>query len=178
MRIVVAVLLTCLPSLAAGQSLGEAARKEAERREKNKKAGVKAKSYTDQDLPSSGAKPPTGADGEPTAPPDTIPPAPASSEVEDESDSRAQAEAGWRERLADLTAQRDKAKAIHEELSKLWLVEGEQYVDDKGRVVIASLGDLRAKIARAKERWDAAEKAIADLHEEARRAGIPPGWLR
>ena len=178
MRIVVAGLLLCLPSLAAGQSLGEAARKEAERREKNKKAGVKAKSYTDQDLPASATKPPAGAEGQPAAPPATMPPASASSEVEDESDGRRQAEAQWRERLADLTAQRAKAKAIHEELSQLWLVDGEQYVDDKGRVVIASLGDLRAKIARAKERWDAAEKAIADLHEEARRAGIPPGWLR
>jgi hypothetical protein len=177
MRIVVAVLLLCLPSLAAGQSLGEAARKEAERREKNKKAGVKAKSYTDQDLPASGTKPPAGAPGEPADTPVSTPQR-ESSEVEDESESRAQAEAQWRERLAELTARRDKARTLHEELSKLWLVGGERYVDDKGRVVIASLDDLRTKIARAKERWDAAEKALEDLHEEARRAGIPPGWLR
>jgi hypothetical protein len=38
-------------------------------------------------------------------------------------------------------------------------------------VAIAELERVRSDVARN-------EQAIADLEEEARRAGVPPGWLR
>ena len=35
-----------------------------------------------------------------------------------------------------------------------------------------------ADLARLNQDVTAGKKAIADLQEEARRAGVPPGWLR
>ena len=35
-----------------------------------------------------------------------------------------------------------------------------------------------AKLAKLKEQTQKDKKALADLDEEARRAGVPPGWLR
>jgi len=35
-----------------------------------------------------------------------------------------------------------------------------------------------AELDRLKKQLLADKKAIADLEEEARRAGVPPGWLR
>jgi hypothetical protein len=34
------------------------------------------------------------------------------------------------------------------------------------------------ELDRLKKQIDATKKAIADLEEEARRANVPPGWLR
>jgi hypothetical protein len=185
MRARAAFILLCLslPGLALGQSLGEAARKEAERREKNRKAGVKAKAYGDQDLQPGGGRPAsTGTFSPPgeaaSNPPEASAEGSGGGSGEDEADQRREDEARWRERVAEATAKRDRAKAVHEQLNQLWLVDGEQYVDGQGRTVIASLADLRARIARAKVEWDAAEAALEHLHEEARRASVPPGWLR
>jgi hypothetical protein len=172
------ILGLSLPGLALGQSMGEVARKEAERREKNKKAGVKAKAYGDQDLSSGGSRPAPSPVPSAAAPVGAEPASASSSAPVDESEQRRLAEASWRQRVTELTVRRDKAKAIHEELSKLSLVQGEMYVDEQNRPVITSLADLRAKLARAKADWDAAEQALERLHEEARRANVPPGWLR
>jgi len=58
------------------------------------------------------------------------------------------------------------------------LVPGYEYQDGKGRTVIGSVEELQRMTAAAKAELDAAEKALADLRERARRAGVPPGWLR
>jgi hypothetical protein len=46
----------------------------------------------------------------------------------------------------------------------------------------AKIGDDRqkaiAEMARVNEEIAKATKGIADIEEEARRAGVPPGWLR
>jgi hypothetical protein len=172
--IVALLVLSWFPGPVAAQSMAEAARKEAERREKNKKAGVKAKAYGDADLSSSGTGPAAGgADKPPAADPST-----ARSESDAESEQRRQDEIRWRARVAEATARRDQAKAVYEEMSKLSLAQGEVYVDDNNKVIVSGVGDLRAKIARAKARSEAAEEALQGLLEEARRAGVPPGWLR
>jgi hypothetical protein len=44
--------------------------------------------------------------------------------------------------------------------------------------VIGSVGELQKLTADAKAELDAAQKALEDLEEEARRANVPPGWLR
>ena len=44
------VLLFLLPSLAWGQSLGNAARKERERRETNKKQGIEAREFSEEEI--------------------------------------------------------------------------------------------------------------------------------
>jgi hypothetical protein len=58
------------------------------------------------------------------------------------------------------------------------LVPGYEYQDEKGRTVTRSVDELQRMTAAAKAELDAAEKALADLRERARRAGVPPGWLR
>lgn len=180
------VLVLAGPSLALGQSMGEAARKEAERREKNKKAGVKAKTYGDQELkdappPSQGTYNPAGdAGSDAGTAPSPSPPAIGSGEVPvvDESALRAQQETEWRKRVGEATAKRDKAKSVYEKVSTLSLAPGEFYEDDQGRVLIKDLEELRRLIAQAKARWDAAERDLENLFEQARRANVPPGWLR
>jgi F0F1-type ATP synthase membrane subunit b/b' len=51
-------------------------------------------------------------------------------------------------------------------------------VDDNGNVIVETLDQLRALVAEASRELIDAEKAAADLEEQARRAGVPPGWRR
>lgn len=101
-----------------------------------------------------------------------------SASVEDESAARVRAEEMWRTRVAEARAEVDRARRAHETLSGMNLVPGYEYVDAKGRTVIGSVGELQQLTAAAKARRDAAEKALDDLLEQARRANVPPGWLR
>jgi hypothetical protein len=40
------------------------------------------------------------------------------------------------------------------------------------------LNKALAELERVRGDIEAQEKAVTDLEEEARRAGVPPGWLR
>jgi hypothetical protein len=52
-------------------------------------------------------------------------------------------------------------------------------VDKKtDRIVMDSVQANRAILEKAKARLDAAEAALTRFEEDARRAGVPPGWLR
>jgi hypothetical protein len=140
------VLGLALPSLALGQSMGEAARKEAERREKNKKDGVKAKAYGDEDLKEE--PPPGQGTDDPSARPGS-----------------GLSESEWRKRVGAARLKRDRAKAAHDLLTKV-------------RPTPAEADDLRRWLAESKALWDAAERDLERLFEEARRARVPPAWLR
>jgi hypothetical protein len=168
------LLVLVLPGLAVGQSLGDAARKEAERRKKNKEAGLKAPSFTDE---GQDRKEPTapGATPRPAPSADAPPAAPAAS---DDSAARDAKEQYWRGRWATARQRRDEAKERYDKVNELWLAPGESYVDSQGRVVIRDLQELRSLVAQAKAAWDAAEKALVDLEDEGRRAGALPGWFR
>jgi hypothetical protein len=165
------LLVLVLPGLAAGQSLGDAARKETERRRKNKEAGVKAPAFTDEGVPRT--EPSPSSSPRPSA--SAAPEAPAG---RDESEVRRQKEDYWRGRWAAARQRRDDAKQRYEAVNELWLGPGESYVDSQGRTVIRDLEHLRRLLAQAKAEWDAAEKAIVDLEDEGRRAGALPGWFR
>ena len=45
-------------------------------------------------------------------------------------------------------------------------------------VIAADRQKALAELDRVKKEIAAAQKAIADIQEEARRAGVPPGWVR
>lgn len=137
------VLGLALPSLALGQTMGEAARKEAERREKNKKDGVKAKAYGDEDL-----KEDPPPEDDPSARP-----------------GGGLSESEWRTRVAAARLKRDRAKAAYDLLAKV-------------RPTPAEADDLRRWLAESKALWDAAERDLERLFEEARRARVPRAWLR
>jgi hypothetical protein len=175
MRVLTCLVIAGLAASAAGESLGDAARKEAERRRRNREAGVKARAFSDADAP----RPDPSAS--PSAAPGAgvpVPPALETPAGPDASDERARQEQVWRSRWAAAVARRDHAKKMYEYYKELWLAPGEYYVDDKGRKVIGSTQQLQGMVARAKADWDAAEKALGDLEDDARRAGALPGWLR
>jgi hypothetical protein len=46
------------------------------------------------------------------------------------------------------------------------------------RRVADDRNEARAELARVKQAIEAGTKQIADTEEEARKAGVPPGWLR
>jgi hypothetical protein len=80
--------------------------------------------------------------------------------------------------VAEARQKVDAARKKHDALASLNLVPGYEYVDASGRTLIGSVGQLQALTARAKADLEAAERELEDLLEAARRANVPPGWLR
>lgn len=190
-----AALLLAVPLVVAGQGLGDASKKEKARREQGKAPGTKT--YTQEDLatlppvanePASSAEEPAEAPlaGAPalTREGPARPPAAAGEPIFQEETSgagqsaRRSDESLWRGRVAQAKARVERARRKHQTLAGLNLVPGYEYVDERGRTVIGSVEQLQGMTAAAKADLDAAEKALADILEEARRAGVPPGWLR
>lgn len=171
-----------LPALVLGQSLGDAARKEQERRQKLKAEGVKARAVTEDDL---SAGTPSPAPGKPVATPSpqpadakTTPATTAVGAADDEARQRRQSEDAWRRRMALAHARVERATKRYETLSKMALSPGEYYVDSENRPLITTVEQLQRLTAEAKAEQEAARRAIEDLEDEARRANVPPGWLR
>jgi hypothetical protein len=180
MRLVPLLLLLTLPSFASAQSLGDAARREEQRRQKNKEKGVKAPLFDDTKI--APAKPAPSPGPSTAASPAAAAPAATVSAERDPSDAEAeerkQQEEIWRGRMTDARVKRDAARRRFDELSKLSLTAGESYVDDDGRIVIRDLEHLRELIAKARADLQSAEAAINEVEDAARRAGALPGWLR
>jgi hypothetical protein len=181
---VVAAALLALPPIAGAQGLGDASKKEKARREQSK--APKTKTYTQDDtlgLPpvanetpdtsSASAPPPAGGSGDLIFPSARESSAGGSSE-----NARRGEEAQWRARVARAQARVEESRKRYEDLAAKNLVPGYEYQDSRGRTTIHSIEELQAMTARAKADLEAAEKALADLLEEARRASVPPGWLR
>ena len=164
----------------AGQTLADVAKKEEERRKNVKPSG---KTYTNKDL---GSLPP----GTPAPPPAPTPSAAATdaSAAKDKDTEKAgekepvKDQAYWSGRMKELQTQvqRDQTyvDALQTRVNSLAtdLVNRD---DPAQRGVLSSerqkaLGELD----RLKKQIEAGKKAIADLEEEARRANVPPGWLR
>ena len=174
-----AVALGTMPTSEA-QALGDASKKEKQRRESSHK--VEAKTYTQEEL---ATLPPVANEGAAPASVDSTPAAPLALEsrapapsADDEAATRARDEATWRSRVLEARAQVAEDRKQHETLAGMNLVPGYQYVDDKGRPVIGSVEELQKLTAQAKANLEASQKALDDLLEQARRANVPPGWLR
>ena len=197
--IVAAIALACASSLSA-QSLADVARKEGERREGTQPA---AKTYTNKhlkavraaepaapaqaapaaDAPTAPATPAADADAKPASGPaagaDT-PKAPDASAGDAPREVKDQAY--WAKRLGGLREQlsRDETylDALQTRINALTMdfvnrddpIQRDQIERDRSRAVI--------ELERLKKAIEQDRKAIADLEEEARRAGVPAGWLR
>ena len=180
-RATLLVLVLAIPMHSTAQSLGEVAKKEKKRREKNQDHGAKVH-VVDEDAVAT-------LDKEPTDPAE-LPeeesvdsPLPPSGDRSDKASNparsdRRQQEVEWRARVSEIKSRLSEAKERFEFLSGLHLIPGEYYVDENGRPVITSLEQLRSMVAEAKTELDAAQKAMDDLREEARKKSVPPGWLR
>jgi len=184
--------LLAVVSPAGAQSLGDiAAREEVRRKKVSKPSPV----YTNKDIKPSDRP-------EPVAPPQTSPdtaapggsgeaPAPAEGEgapapgqaeaplTEEEGVTR---EEQWRARIAEARAALDRsqmfAEALQSRIHALWADFTARDDPAQRSVIEAERRKALAQLDRVKAEIVTQTKAIADIEEEARRAGIPPGWLR
>ena len=174
--IAVLILVGAFAGRAYGQGLADVAKKEEERR---KKAAAPAKVYTNKDLsPTPPAAPPTAA-AAPAAKPadDKTAAGKDSTEKEQPKDQEY-----WSSRMKALQQQLDRdstfADALQSKINAL-TTDFSARDDPAQRAVIER--ERQKSIAeqnRLKKAMEDDKKAIADLQEEARRAGVPPGWLR
>lgn len=173
-------LLLVLGRGAAAQSLGDVARQEEERRKQLKDSG---KVYTNKDLsPAPPVSVPPGSSAQPagsTAAPggDAAPPAKPDDKPQEKKD-----EAYWRGRMKQLRTALDRDKtyadALQTRINSLYTDFVNRDDPAQREVIAANRQKAIDELERLKTSNAQTEKAIADLEEEARRASVPPGWLR
>jgi hypothetical protein len=184
------------------QSLADVARQEAERRKAIKEG---ARVYTNKDLPvvpapaaqpvadqgpgaqAADANSAAGAADAKAAPADAKDAGqPADKDAKDQGADSAKGvvkdQAYWSGRMKSLQVQldRDQTYAGALQVSIDALTADFVNRDDPAQraAVSASRQKSLAELDRLKKAIEADKKAVADLEEEARRAGAPPGWLR
>ena len=196
-----AMLSTVLPSRA--QSLADLARQEEARRRITKPA---AKVYTNGDLgPAPQSSEPSTGDSPSGTPSTTPPPAdpagsgsgastplpaadvPARTDGDTAADAAAaptppRNEAYWRGRLKGLREQFEQNESYAEAMQSRINALTTDFTNRDDPAQRARIGVERQKaladLDRLKRALEAGKKAIADLMEEGRRAGVPAGWLR
>ena len=185
-------LVSIVSASASAQSLAEVAKKEAERR---KAITSPAKVITNADLkpvlrpesapapaPSAASKAPESAStsGEAAAGADAAKPAAAPAAAD--SGGPVKDQAYWSSRLKGLQTQLDldqkMVSALQSQIDGLWAdftsrSDPVQRADVEKRRNTA-IEDQKA----ANKRVEDGKKKVTDLQEEARQAGVPPGWLR
>ena len=182
---VTAAVALCVMGTAVGASaqLGEIARKEAERR---KTVTSSAKTYTNESLKSepqrssapgsSGAEASTGTSAPPSS---ATPPTPR---VSADPEERKKEEAQWRDRIRRDREALERAKTFAEALQSRINALNTDFVnrdDPAQRSVIAADRDKAlAEIERVRGEIEQHTKAITATQDEARRAGVPAGWVR
>lgn len=171
-----AVLFCLRAAVALAQtppSLSELAQKEQERKKALK--GTATKVYSDKDLPKAG--PPAVAS---TVPPPTVVQTeskPAEAKPEDQKD-----ETWWRNRITQAREAQRRSEAFAAALQSQINGLTTDVVNRDDPYQRAKLADDRLKalseLQRVTGEIEQAKKDISDIEEEARRANIPPGWLR
>lgn len=186
-------LLVAVPVCA--QSLGELAKREAERK---KAAPTATKTYTNGDLKS--VPPPSGAaTGDTVSGKDGKDPkasdAKDSKDAKDAKDSRepekvdatkpaepAKDEAYWRGRMAAAREDVRRNEAFKEAMQSRINALTADFTARDDPYQRAKIADDRqkalAELARLTDDIDKGNKLIVDIEEEARRANVPPGWIR
>lgn len=168
------------------QSLADVARQEEARRREIKEP---AKVYTNKDL---GNVPPA-----PTPQTDKPATAPAADAAKDVPKPDAGKEASdkdakdkpvvkdqkyWSERMKALTTQVDRDQTYADALQTRVNTLTADFAARDDPAQRAAIGNNRQKaideLGRLKKAIQDEKKAIADLEDEARRASVPPGWLR
>ena len=192
MRQTASIALVCsslmfgLAASLRAQSLADVARKEEERR---KAIPQPAKVYTNKDLSSVPAPPPP--------PPAAAPAAQADAKGTKEADKGAAGKetgaaakdqapvkdrAYWAGRLKALQEQLDRNQTYADALQTRINSLTTDFVnrDDPAQRAVIERDRQRniAELSRLKGTIQDDKKALADFAEEARRAGVPPGWLR
>jgi hypothetical protein len=182
-----AAVVVCAVCTAVGASaqLGEVARKEAERRKTVTSSG---KTYTNESLKSepqpasAPASSGTEASTSTSAPPPSSSSTPPPPRVSADPEERKKDEAQWRERIRREREALERAKTFADALQSRINALDTDFVnrdDPAQRSVIAADRDKAlAELERVKKEIEQHTKAIATIQEEARRAGVPAGWIR
>ena len=183
-RLVVLLVLFSwmVPTVAPAQSLAEVAKQEEARRKAVKEAG---KVYTNTDLR------PDISKGEPAAQADKPAPADGAKPSADGKDASADKkktdepvkdQAYWSGRIGEARSALDRSKIFADALQSRLNSLAADFVnrDDPAQRSQIELERQRAASELARVTKEIAEhtKAITDIEEEARKAGVPPGWLR
>jgi hypothetical protein len=178
MKTAALVLLALLPVPLCAQGLGDAAAKEKKKREQEAKPAPKV--FTDSDLssrvpPSDGDSgstdaprvAPSGTGGEGASDPSSISrPKDPTDPLEKERQERKLLEAEWRVRFANAREQvADAEAACWQEVVRTDFYQGVPV-------------QMKVKEFVETEEYRRSKKALADLQEEFRRTGLPPGWAR
>ena len=197
------VLILMLASAvgAGAQSLGEVARKEAERRKAVKAPG---KTYTNDQLKSDGRDVPVApaAPADSTAKPSTGSTPATGGGTAKAGDAAGQKDAGpkdqatakepakepakdedyWRKRLQTEREALSRAQMFGDALQSRINGLTTDFTARDDPAARAAIGADRQKsldeLARVKKEIEQHTKAIADIQEEARRSGAPAGWVR
>jgi hypothetical protein len=173
-------LLLAFATSVGAQSLADVAKREEARRKQVKKP---SRVITNKDLkaPDTPAPPPPPASE--TPPPkaaDAIPPG-QEAPVSDE-DKLAQDEQTWRLRMADARQALERSQmyldALQSKINALWADFAARDDPAQRAQIETERKRALAEFDRVKTEIEANKKALADLEEEARKAGVPPGWLR
>ena len=179
----IVLLLLILPGIGIcvplhAQTLADVAKKEEERR---KTVRTPAKVYTNKDLTAlpAGSEPPPPAAA---ATPATLAADADKADKDAKDKGPAKDQSYWGGRLKALQSQveRDQnyADAMQTRINSLT----RDFVnrDDPAQRAVLERDRQKslAELARLKKSIADAKKGLADLDEEARRAGVPPGWLR
>jgi hypothetical protein len=167
------------------------ARREEERRKALKGTG---KVYTNDSLAAEGQPAPpaspappvaAAAPASPAAPPSqTTPPEPGPTTPAPSADAAAapKSEGEWRKRAASVREALSRAQIFAEALQSRINALSTDFVnrDDPAQrdVVAAERQKALAELDRVKKEIQDHQKALTALQDEARRAGVPPGWVR
>lgn len=178
---------------AAAQSLGDVARQEEERRKSVRTAG---KTYTNDNLrpepaPSAPAPAAQGQPAQPAQPATPAsPPAPGAQPPQAQTPEpqpaapapAAQTEAEWRKRIATAREMVSRSQMFSEALQTRINSLSTDFVnrDDPAQrdMIAAERQKALAELDRVKLEIQQQQKAITAIQEEARRAGVPAGWVR
>jgi len=176
---VVAIVL--LGSAVSAQTLADVARKESERRKATK---TTSKVYTNDDLRAYPAPPAAQAQaGVPAPPTDAGAGASAAQDKPKPAEAaEAKGEAYWKALMADARAKLERTRSHHEAMqTRVNSLTADFYARDDP----AQRGVLWTERTKAlqeldllKQEIDEQTKTIAKIQEDARKEGVPPGWLR
>jgi hypothetical protein len=175
------LIASALPTFAQG--LGDVAKKEEERR---KAIAAPAKVYTNKDLaavPESAEVPvPPPTAGTPTPAADASTAGEKTKEKDSKDKGPAKDQAYWAGRRRALQDQLDRNTTLADALQSRINALSADFVnrDDPAqrRLIGINRDKAAAELTQLKQQLVKDQKALTDLDEEARRAGVPPGWLR
>lgn len=182
----IAVGLSGSPA-ASGQTLGEVAKKESERRKAQPQTG---KVYTNKDLPASAQKPATANPSTETPAQTPTDPVAAATEQKAE-DGKAPGDkpqgdqkdqAYWKNRMATAREELRRSEMFAEALQTRVNTLNKDFNSRDNPAQRSAIGADRTEalneLTRVKQDVERGKKQITDIEEEARKAGVPPGWVR